>query len=107
MPILKLEQLEGLVPSDVLGRPPYKVDLSAYDGNGKCNCKDFDIRHKPLLEDGERPGNRTRCKHILRFRRELHDSLPLELQRQFTIDELVNGYLIRRKRMLHGRSEKE
>jgi hypothetical protein len=40
----------------------YLVDLLEYEGNGWCNCRDFECRHQPLLERGD-PTIR-RCKHL-------------------------------------------
>lgn len=34
---------------------PHLVDLSAYGGNGRCSCKDFQTRMEPLLREGRRP----------------------------------------------------
>jgi hypothetical protein len=48
-------------------QPPHLVDLSEYDGNGKCNCDHFAFRFSPALERGIND-DWLRCYHILRAR---------------------------------------
>lgn len=42
---------------------PYRVDLTCYDGIGRCDCMDFRTRKQPRLEAGERLVE-LRCRHI-------------------------------------------
>lgn len=57
------ESFRFRVPSSS-GEAPYLVDLTSYNGNGKCDCKDFAVRREPELS--QRPGQPNRCKHIYR-----------------------------------------
>lgn len=50
---------------------PYRVDLTCYSGNGKCDCVDFATRRNGDLVRGECPCLRLECKHIRRARRYL------------------------------------
>ena len=46
----------------------YLVDLSEFEGNGWCSCRDFQYRHQPKLQKAEDCGIKpptSRCKHIL------------------------------------------
>lgn len=54
-----------VLPSKVRpgGDPFYLVDLEENEGNGWCNCRDFEIRHGPKIAAGE-PGEH-KCKHII------------------------------------------
>lgn len=51
----------------VLERLPHPVDLSAYRGNGKCDCDSFRCKMEPALKLLPCTGPirlRIRCKHI-------------------------------------------
>lgn len=39
------------------GVDPQLVDLSAYNGNGRCSCKDFQTRMEPILKQGLNPAD--------------------------------------------------
>ena len=67
-PIIYLEAFRCICPSDCLGRDPYLVDAALNNGHGQCDCKDWDIRCEQRIKAGYRPGNRSRCKHIIRVR---------------------------------------
>jgi hypothetical protein len=56
------------VASDAHGATRYRVDLSAYDGNGWCGCRGFEIKYLPKLERGERPKSvkDLKCKHLIK-----------------------------------------
>lgn len=41
----------------------YMVDILAFDGKGRCACRDFEIRILPFRERGEIP-LKAYCKHI-------------------------------------------
>ena len=60
------DSLRFLVPSRN-GRGEYLVDIGAYEGNGSCNCKHFEIRMEPKLKLGSY-SRALRCKHILAAR---------------------------------------
>lgn len=71
------------------GVDPQFVDLGAYDGNGRCSCRDFQVRMEPLLRAGRLPADAVEagvlkvrewhagpweaciCYHIYRARQEL------------------------------------
>ncbi len=71
---------------------PHLVDLSAYDGNGRCTCKDYQTRMEPVLKQGLNPADAVeagvlelreyhagpweaaRCYHIYRARGALTDA---------------------------------
>lgn len=60
----KDERLVFMVESES-GREPYRVDLTEYWGNGKCNCKHFECRMEPEVSNNkENVGDKNRCKHI-------------------------------------------
>lgn len=44
------------VQSETEGKPPYRVDLTAYGGNGWCNCEHFRFRLEPILARGIQKG---------------------------------------------------
>jgi hypothetical protein len=55
------------VPSDKNPRVCYRVDLTANNGGGVCQCKDFVTRRQPALDRGEPILTQdTACKHIRR-----------------------------------------
>src|SRR5437870_11929311 len=67
-PVAKVdgELLTFDVRSDTDGWP-YRVDLAAFNGNGVCQCKDFQIRKFGKLLRGEiENGEELVCKHIRR-----------------------------------------
>lgn len=47
----------------------YFVDLEAYNGNGCCDCPNFQFNLEPWIRRGSPAGNRWRCKHIQAARR--------------------------------------
>jgi len=62
------------------GGGKYLVDLAAYNHNGFCGCRDFEVRHQPLLEQAEENGIldvTSRCKHIRRLLFKLADKSNL------------------------------
>ena len=74
------ELLRFRVRSDRDGRP-YLVDLSAFNGNGNCQCQDFQIRKLPeLLKGAHGFGHVAMCKHIIRAR-------------DFFVDEIIQKLL--------------
>ena len=75
------EPLRYRVPSDTLGKPSHLVDLTSLNGNGICDCEDFQIRRRPALRNGEPMSNaKTRCKHLRKAR-------------QFLADQVIRKYL--------------
>ena len=66
------ELLTFHVRSDHDGKP-YRVELAAYGGNGTCECSDFQIRRRPMLERKE--VERSLCKHLRRAREYFVDEL--------------------------------
>jgi len=66
MPIKSYDSLRFLVPSRN-GEAEYLVDIGAYEGNGACNCKHFEMRLEPKLKLG-RYSRALRCKHVLAAR---------------------------------------
>ena len=50
-----------LIPSSSESGVSYLVDLSGFDGNGACQCRDFDCRCVPSIKLGKP----KRCRHIL------------------------------------------
>lgn len=55
------------VPSDRNPRVCYRVDLTANNGGGVCQCKDFVTRRQPALDRGEAILTQdTCCKHVRR-----------------------------------------
>ncbi len=78
------EPLRYLVPSDTVGKPPYLVDLSAFNGNGRCVCTDFETRRRIALREGELSSEKTRCKHIRRARVHM-------------LDRIISDYLKRQR----------
>ncbi len=77
----------------------YLVDVSAFNGNGTCQCPDFACRFRPILEKGidaetaEReqlvkmrpyhfgdPKNALRCAHVMRARGDFADAMIKALQ---------------------------
>lgn len=73
----------------------YLVDLGEYGGNGRCTCRDFEIRKWPLIRDGSAPGERTRCWHIRRAREWMIDLVIARLSddrkpdRKITVDRFA------------------
>lgn len=68
--IPKVRFISGLEEAYVRGNAEeeYYVDLSAYQGNGFCGCKDFEVNCMPDLEKGFRGVTQYRCKHIRQAR---------------------------------------
>ena len=80
--------MRWLVPSHTDPHDHYLVDLSSFNGNGECQCRNFETRRRPFLvrgwtaaralesglsdvrvekirlEPGQRPEDALRCKHI-------------------------------------------
>lgn len=73
------ERSRWLVPSASQPAYPVLVDMDEYDGIGWCACEDFQFRHQPLLERGER-GTDKRCKHILAVVEEIVRTEGLSVQ---------------------------
>ena len=49
----------------------YRVDISARDGYGSCQCPDYHRRKHPAITKGEPMGtSATACKHLLAARTE-------------------------------------
>jgi hypothetical protein len=93
--IIRLEGFDFLVPSDVLGRDPYKVSLTMYGGNGKCVCKHFDTFCYPNLKrSGVINDEMTRCKHLRRARNSL-------------VDEILKKYSEQQNKQNNGKHEDE
>lgn len=65
-----------------MGRDYYLVDLSSYDGQGRCDCRDFRCRIEPKLSRGQKPPKRF-CKHIIAARDQLLDMFIAEFLRRF------------------------
>lgn len=65
------EPLRFRVDSDRRGIAPYFVDLEANDFVGQCDCPNFRMRMQPKVDEGEI----ARCKHVLRARSFLLDTL--------------------------------
>jgi hypothetical protein len=64
---LEKEPLRLLADSDVFGKPPYLIDLEAFDGNGRCICPWFRKEYQPKLVRGERSDStELMCKHLKR-----------------------------------------
>lgn len=74
------------------GGDKYVVDLGAYFGNGRCSCRDFEVRMEPILKHGKKPEDAVaagivevreyhfgpwdacRCYHLMRARQVLVDA---------------------------------
>jgi hypothetical protein len=82
--------LSYAVPSSRPARGEYLVELASFDANGECCCRHFVCRLLPILkkgispadavasglvelEEGDRPENALRCKHIVEARGEFAD----------------------------------
>ena len=63
------------------------VDLTAYDGNGECECEQFRFKFGPRLNAGMVPGLRTECHHIIAAKR----YLATMVARQATANEAKRG----------------
>ena len=92
--------LRYFVPSNTEPtKPPYLVELDAYNGNGCCDCKHFQMRLEPLLTRRVSPEaavrdklvelranwfipDALRCIHILTARGQFLDDLMSELLKQ-------------------------
>lgn len=72
------------------GRELYLVDLLENQGNGKCNCMDFQTRRQPCWDAGGR-GSPAQCKHIRSARWNLFlqiaDEMFVRIAEQQTKDE--------------------
>lgn len=78
--LLPNELYRGRARSDTLGQPPYQWDLTSYNGNGECRCRDFETRRLKNLKEGYPRGVLTRCKHLRRAR-------------DYVIDFIIAGHL--------------
>jgi|SRR6267154_3854988 len=67
------ERSRWLVPSTSQPAVPNFVDMDEYDGVGFCSCEDFQFRKQPILERGQKNGQKLwvigdkdifRCKHL-------------------------------------------
>ena len=74
------------VPSDTNPRhPPYRVDLVANGGGGRCSCADFAARRQPELDLGAEILTRaTTCKHT----RKAFDHFARQMMRALAQSEL-------------------
>jgi hypothetical protein len=59
----------------------YLVDLLKNNGNGYCDCQDFQINRIPLYNSGYR-GPNTKCKHIMIARWYFFQSIADEIFEQ-------------------------
>lgn len=74
------------VQSQQIGKAPYLVDVLSLEGNGECDCKNFEHAHKAkaLAALADEEGKRVRhwCKHLeaanLHFLEELKIALIRE-----------------------------
>lgn len=67
LPIATGERMVFLVPSDHNPAVRYRVDLTANNGAGWCECPDFSTRRQPNLEAGlPTLLAATTCKHVRR-----------------------------------------
>ena len=97
------------MPSRTNPHEHYLVDLTAYNGQGQCQCKHFECRLAPLLsrlvkpetavaeglvhlKPGQREEDALRCEHIM------------EARRTFTSDVLAR-IVERQKQEAAGRPE--
>ena len=82
MPTIPLQKLVGGVSENgdflvfyvASSRPeiePHRVDLQRYNGNGSCDCENFQYKKRPLLEKRAMPAEILECKHIKRAKRYL------------------------------------
>ena len=65
----KVEPLDGetlvfMVRSASRPHMQHRVDLMNYGGNGECGCEYFEMKCRPALESGCKPGPRYQCRHI-------------------------------------------
>lgn len=51
------------------------VDVSAYNGIGKCSCEHFTFNLEPALREGILTGDAARCAHIKAARETCLDGL--------------------------------
>ncbi len=76
----------------------YLVDVSSYGGNGRCSCRDYEVRMEPVLRNGRKPEEALeagvlemreyhlgpwdvcRCYHIMRARDALLDAFVFKLK---------------------------
>ena len=68
-----------LVPSRSKPGEKHLVDLLAYRRNGRCDCPAFLMNHEPRLRKGAKPGDATRCRHLLAARDAFIDLILLEI----------------------------
>lgn len=57
-----------VVTSETDSQSAYIVDLMGLNGNGVCNCPDFQFNRANTYKATLQAGPRTRCKHILAAR---------------------------------------
>lgn len=74
-------RLTFLVKSQRKGIQPHLVDLASFKGNGQCDCEDFRCRKQKPLENGEKPANEFRCRHILQAREWMLDRFIKEVSK--------------------------
>lgn len=60
---IKGERMRFEADSDKAGHPPYLVDLSENEGEGKCGCRDFEIR---IVKNRREKKGKQFCKHLVR-----------------------------------------
>lgn len=54
------------------GHDPYLVDLGEHGGHGQCDCRHFQCKLGPKVNEGSR-GDAVMCKHMRAARRHLAD----------------------------------
>jgi hypothetical protein len=100
------------VPSRTDPHETYECELTSYHGNGRCPCRDFEMRFEPLLRrmvspeaalreglvkqrEYQREGDVLRCEHLVQahdeFHRELMESLS-EVERVKAERALAHGF---------------
>ena len=63
-PIPTADRFVFRVPSDRNPKRRYTVDLEAHNGNGSCDCTDFQTRRWPAIRDGALIlSAAAQCKH--------------------------------------------
>ena len=62
------EEFRYFADSDGPHADTYLIDLTEYDGHGKCACMDFATQHEPKLVRGQVPTTEDdlMCKHLRR-----------------------------------------
>lgn len=76
------ELMVFLVTSKRAGRPPYRVDLACYGGNGVCDCIWFRTKFEPIVSRGNNCGVPLRCEHLRRARAFFVDELIAKMLKE-------------------------